>query len=212
MVQCGAGSTSRMIDNDCGCHLMVEDASVEHSQNGTTSVKCVFNVLASNDPTQAGKTQTEYYQVDGKAVDKFYNLAEACGLITAAQRKAAAEQGVGLDIDEALLKGRQFCAQIKMEPNMRKNPATGANEVDPVKPGPYPRIGFRTFAVTDAKAKDIPKDQQFLGLMAQVNGQQQQTQQQQQQQQTQQTQQARQPQQGNLPGVNPTAPATAMNW
>jgi hypothetical protein len=204
MVQCGAGSTSRMIDNDCGCHLMVEDASVEHSQNGI-SVKCVFNVLASTDPAQNGKTQTEYYQVDGKAVDKLYNLAEACGLITVAQRKAAAEQGVGLEIDETQLKGRQLCAQVKMEPNMRKNPATGANEIDPLKPGPYPRIGFRTFSVTDAKAKDIPKDQQFLGIIAQAQAQGRQQVQQSVNQQPQQQQQS-------LPGVNTTPPATSMNW
>lgn len=198
MVQCGAGSTSRMIDNDCGCHLMVEDVSLE-TKNGV-SVKCVFTVLASTDPSQVGKTQTEYYPVDGKAVDKLYNLAEACGLITAQQRKAAAEQGVGLEIREDLLKAKQLCAKIQMEPNMRKNPATGATEVDPEKPGPYPRIGFRTFAVTDAKAKDIPKDQQFLALMGVSGASQQQPQGQQQQ------------QQQTLPGVNPGQPATSMNW
>lgn len=205
MVQCGAGSTSRMIDNDCGCHLMVEDVSVE-TQHGT-SVKCVFNVLAATDPSQVGKTQTEFFSVEGKSVDKLYNLAEACGLITAAQRKAAAEQGVGLEIREELLKGRQLCGRIQMEPNMRKNPATGQAEVDPEKPGPYPRIGFRTFAVTDAKAKDIPKDQQFLGLMGVVGAASPATQRQQQTQQpaTQQSQQS-------LPGVNATPPATSMNW
>jgi hypothetical protein len=195
-----------MIDNDCGCHLMVEDVSVETQHE--TSVKCTFNVLASTDPGQVGKTLTEFYSVEGKSVDKLYNLAEACGLITPQQRKAAADQGVGMDINEALLKGRQLCAQIKMEPNLRKNPATGANEVNPEKPGPFPRIGFRTFAVTDAKAKDIPKDRQFLGLMGQqVQGHQVQ-QPQQPQQQTQQPQQAQQ----NLPGVNPNPPATSMSW
>lgn len=204
MVQCGAGSGSRMIDNDCGCHLLVEDVSVE-TQHGT-SVKCKFSVLAATDPSQTGKDLTEFYPVDGKAVDKFYNLCEACGLITAQDRKVAADQGVGMAIDESLLKGRQLCGQIKMEANMRKNPATGQTEVDPEKPGPYPRLGFRTFAVTDAKAKDIPKDQQFLGML--TAGQARQQQQAATQAQTQQTQQQ------TLPGVNPNQqpPATAMNW
>jgi hypothetical protein len=191
-----------MIDGDCGCHLLVEDASVETSQAGV-SVKCTFCVLASTDSSQVGKKQTEYFSVDGKSVDKLYNLAQACGLITAEQRKAAAEQGMGLDIDEAQLKGKQFCAEIKMELNMRKNPATGTAEVDPVKPGPYPKIGFRSFSITDSKAKAIPKDQQFLGLIAGGGQLQQPTQSQQTQQPT---------QQQNLPGVNPTPPATAMNW
>ena len=170
MVQCGAGSASLMIDNDCGCHLLVEDVEV-HTDHGV-SVKCKFTVLASTDPGQAGKEQSEFFSCEGKAVDKFYNLAEACGVITAQQRKAAADQGAGLEVDEKLLKGRQLCASIKMEDNMRKNPSTGQYEVDPEKPGPFPRIGFRSFAVTDKKAEGIPKDQQFLGMISQQAGQQ----------------------------------------
>lgn len=169
MVRCDAGSASRMIDNDCGCHLLVQDVSVESQY--TTSVKCKFVVLAATDPGQAGKEHTEFFSVEGKSVDKFYNVCEATGVITHQQRKAAADQGVGMDIDEAQLKGRQLCAHVKMEPNMRKNPVTGELEVDPEKPGPYPRIGFRSFAVTDAKAKDIPKDRQFLAMVQQVAGQ-----------------------------------------
>lgn len=168
MVRCDAGSASRMIDNDCGCHLLVQDVSVESQY--TTSVKCKFVVLAATDPGQAGKEHTEFFSVEGKSVDKFYNVCEATGVITRQQRKAAADQGVGMDIDEAQLKGRQLCAHVKMEPNMRKNPVTGEPEVDPEKPGPYPRIGFRSFAVTDAKAKDIPKDRQFLAMVQQAAG------------------------------------------
>jgi hypothetical protein len=168
MVRCDAGSASRMIDNDCGCHLLVQDVSVESQY--TTSVKCKFVVLAATDPGQVGKEHTEFFSVEGKSVDKFYNVCEATGVITHQQRKAAADQGVGMDIDEAQLKGRQLCAHVKMEPNMRKNPVTGELEVDPEKPGPYPRIGFRSFAVTDAKAKDIPKDRQFLAMVQQAAG------------------------------------------
>ena len=168
MVRCDAGSASRMIDNDCGCHLLVQDVSVENQY--ATSVKCKFVVLAATDPSQAGKEHTEFFSVEGKSVDKFYNVCEATGVITSQQRKAAADQGVGMDIDETQLKGRQLCAQVKMELNMRKNPVTGQTEVDPEKPGPYPRIGFRSFAVTDAKAKDIPKDRQFLAMVQQAAG------------------------------------------
>jgi len=154
-----------MIDADCDCHLLVEDQELS-TQYGT-AVKVSFQVLAATDKSQVGKTHSEFFKCEGKAVDMFYNLAEAVGLITAEQRKTAAAAGQGLSIDENLLKGRQLCASIKMEPNMRKNPATGATEVDPEKPGPYPRIGFRSFAVTSDKAVAIPKDPQFLALLSQ---------------------------------------------
>ena len=77
----------------------------------------------------------------------------------------ATDAGVGLDVNETLPKGGQLCGLIKMELKQRKNPATGQYEVDPEKPGPFPRLGFRTFGVFDAKAKDIPKDQKFLAML-----------------------------------------------
>ena len=163
MVQCDPGSTSRMIDVNCKCHLLIENQELATEYGTAVKVSC--QVLGATDPSQKGKLHTEFFQCDGDAVDKFYNLAEAVGLITAEQRKAAAEAGQGLVIDETLLKGRQFCAEIKMEPNMRKNVATGQAEVNAEKPGPYPRIAFRSFAVNSDKAKDIPKDPQSLALL-----------------------------------------------
>jgi len=167
MVACGVGKASQMIDADCKCHLMIDDAVAETNDRGTT-VAITFSVLAGTDASQVGKRIKEFFQCDGNAVDKFYNVAEAAGLITTAQRREAAEKGVGMDIDETLLKGRQVCAEIKMEPNMRTNPATGAREIDPEKPGPFPRIGFRTFALTSPKAKDIPKDARMLAHAGQA--------------------------------------------
>ena len=164
MVSCDPGSGSRMIDTDCRCHFLIEDYEVQTSQQGT-SIKLAASVLAASDPSQVGKKQTEFFECQGNAVDKFYNLAEAVGIITAAQRKSAADRHVGLDVDETLLKGRQFCADVKMEPNMRKNAATGQRELNPEKPGPYPRIGFDTYSVTSERAKDVPKDPQFLALL-----------------------------------------------
>lgn len=196
MVQCGPGSPSRMIDGDCKCHLFIESQELSTSQYGT-SVKVSCQVLGATDPSQKGKLHTEFFQCEGNAVDKFYNLAEAVGLITAEQRKAAVEANQGLAIDETLLKGKQFCAEIKMEPNMRKNPSTGALEVDPEKPGPYPRIAFRSFAINSEKAKDIPKDPQFLAMLQQQPGAAQQT--------VPPQQQSQQPPQSPTPGAG-------MNW
>jgi hypothetical protein len=158
-----------MIDANCKCHLIIEAQEVS-TQHGT-AVKCKFQVLAATDPSQKGKEHSEYFPAEGKAVDKLYNLAEAVGIITPEQRKAAAQAGQGLAIDENLLEGRQLCAEIVMEPNMRKNAVTGQLEVDPDKPGPFPRIGFRTFGVNSPKAADVPKDAQFLGMLGQQPGQ-----------------------------------------
>lgn len=165
MVSCDPGSGSRMIDTDCRCHLLIEDYEVQSNQYGV-SVKVVCSVLVSTDSAQAGKKHTEFFECSGNAVDKFYNLAEAVEIITAAQRKDAADRNVGLDVDETLLKGRQFCADVKMEPNMRKNAATGQRELNPEKPGPYPRIGFNSYSVTSKRAEDVPKDPQFIALLS----------------------------------------------
>lgn len=164
MVMASAGSVSRMIDNACGAHLWIEEAVAESGNKGV-SVRVKATVKAATDSAQVGKSITEFFQIEGNAVDKLYNLAEAVGLITAQQRAAAAKAGVGMEIREDLMRGRQFCAQIKMEPNMRKNPTTGQNEVDPEKPGPYPRLGFNTFGVFDDKAKAIPKDPALLAML-----------------------------------------------
>ena len=130
----------RMIDAACRAHLMIDSVQV-NTQYGT-SVDCEMTVLGCTDHSQIGKTIKEFFKADGKAAGMFLNLAEAAGLITAAQRRGAHDAGVGMDIDETLLKGQQICAEIKMEPRLRKNTVTGQNEIDPEKPGPYPKIGF----------------------------------------------------------------------
>ena len=158
-----------MIDTDCGCHLMID--KVELSTQYGVQVNCTMSVLGCTDPAQVGKTITEFFKADGKAAGMFLNLAEAAGLITALDRRAAHDAGVGLDIDENLLKGKQICANVKMEPKLRKNPATGQNEIDPENPGPYPKIGFNTFGVWDRKAESIPRDQQFLAMVPRPAGQ-----------------------------------------
>ena len=161
MVTCAAGKPSQMVDVDCKAHVMIDSAEAKTNSYGTT-VETKMSILACTDPSQVGKTITEFLQCEGNAVDKLYNVAEAIGQITHEQRLAAAQNGVGMEIDETAWKGRQLCVEIKMEPNMRKNLATGQYEVDPEKPGPFPRVGFRSFAVTSPRAADIPKDAAML--------------------------------------------------
>ena len=167
MVRTSHEEAARRVDNNCKAHLMIDEVSFEQQYN---SVKCKMSILGATDPSQIGKSTTEFFKTDGKAAGMFLNLAEAAQLITREQRRAAHEQGVGMDIDESQLKGRQICATIKMEPKLRRNPVTGQNEVDPEDPGPYSRIGFDTYGIWDQKAAGIPLDMQFASMIPKPAG------------------------------------------
>ena len=169
MVNTSHETAARMVDTDCRCHVMIEEVSVETNSRGT-SVKCKMSVLGSTDHGQIGKTLTEFFRVDGEAAGMFLNVAEAVGLVSREQRVAAQQSGVGLSIDEAMLKGRQIGVTVKMKPNLRKNPVTGQNEVDPEKPGPYPRVGFDTYSIWDKKAEGIPLDATMAAMMPKPPG------------------------------------------
>jgi hypothetical protein len=213
MVRTSHEESKRMVDTNCDAHLMIDSVQVT-TQYGT-QVECEMSILGCTDPAQVGKTIKEFFKVEGKAAGMFLNLAEAAGLITAEQRKAAHDQGVGMEIDETQLKGRQICASIKMELKLRKNPVTGQNEPDPENPGPFPKIGFNTFGVWSKKAEGIPKDQQFLAMVpkpagAAVTAGQQVAKPSPSPAPQQQAQQAQQPAQGSLPLTGPAMPA--MDW
>ena len=167
MVRTSHEEAPRRVDNNCKVHLMIDEVGFEQQYS---SVKCKMSILGATDPSQVGKTTTEFFKTDGKAAGMFLNLAEAAGLITSAQRKAAHDAGVGLDIDENLLKGRQICATIRLEQKLKKNFATGAMEPDPEDPNFYARIGFDTYGVWDQKAAGIPLDTQFSNLVPKPAG------------------------------------------
>lgn len=168
MVRTSHEESKRMVDTNCEAHLMIDSVQVT-TQYGT-QVECEMSILGCTDPAQVGKTIKEFFKTEGKAAGMFLNLAEAAGLITAEQRKQAHDQGVGMEIDETQLKGRQICASIKMEPKMRKNPVTGQYEPDPENPGPFPKIGFNTFGVWSKKADGVPKDPQMAAMVPKPAG------------------------------------------
>jgi hypothetical protein len=156
----------RFIDVNCKAHLSIDDIAVENAGSGKGSLKCSLSILGCTDAAQVGKSMTEYFPYEGGSAGKALNLAEAAGLITAAQRKQANDAGVGMSFDETLLKSQQICGTITMEPNMMKNPQTGKYDiVNPEKPGPYPRIGFNTYSVWSEKAREIPKDLNMLAMV-----------------------------------------------
>jgi hypothetical protein len=150
----------RFVDTACEAHLMIDEVSIEYE-----AIKAKCTVLGATDPSQVGRSVSEFFKYSGKAAAMALNLAEACGLITREDRRRAQEQGAGVSFDETMLKGKQFCARITMERVQRRNPVTGAYEPDPDKPNPFARIGFNSFSVWDKKAEAIPKDPQFLPLV-----------------------------------------------
>lgn len=141
------------IRTDCDCHLMVEKVELTHgNQDGveSTSVKCEFVVLAATVKEEVGKKINEFFPIAGKAAGKFLNLAVACGLITKDQWKQSRESSVYMEIDENLLRGKQFCAEIRMEPYVGKKVEYQGKK--------FANIGFRTYHVSDEKCKAWPKD------------------------------------------------------
>lgn len=159
MVRVGADEGKKFIDAACKAHAMIDDAQVSQ-KDGKVSIKTTFSLLAATDAAQKGKSFTEYFPTDGGGVGKTWDLAEAARLVPqGADRKA------GLEFDETKLKGQQVGLDIHMERPQIKNPVTGVYVDDETKPL-YPRLGFGcVFSIFSAKAKDVPKDQQFLAMM-----------------------------------------------
>ena len=165
MVNCevSSGGGGSYVSQACDCHLMIEDVVAQIKEKGSTVV-VTCRVLAATDANQVELTLTEYLQAYGGAVDKLYNCALATGVITAAQLAAAKEKGVGLSFNENLMKGKQFCAKVVMEPKQVLNTTTGIYDNDP-SGKMYARFGFDSFALTDSRAAAIPKDPQFAGMV-----------------------------------------------
>ena len=144
------------ISHDCDVHLMVEKVETSEKE-GETSVKCEFVVLASTVKEEINKKINEFFACSGKAAGKFLNLAVAAGLTTKVAWAAAKEAGQEMEIDETQLKGRQICAQIRMEPYRGQDPKHLGKK--------FGNIGFRTYHVFSDEAKLIPKDTDAVSLL-----------------------------------------------
>lgn len=135
-------------------HWVIEEVNAETSDFGT-SLKVVSSVLAGTTPGQTGKKQTEFFQCSGKAVDRLRRLLVATQIMT--DEEWVARIGQPLEFDERLLKGRQFCARIKMDPYRgNKEEHKGKH---------FPAMNFDIWSIWDEKAKHIPKDPEMLSLL-----------------------------------------------
>lgn len=164
MVRVAADEGKRFIDAACEAHAMVDDWSME-SNSGGQQLKVKFNVLAATDRGQVGKSLSEFFPLEGKAVGKTWDLIEAVRLVA-----RGADRTQPLEFNEGLLKGRQCCLKIHLEQGQTKNAVTGQYQDDPSKPI-YARLGFGAiFDTHDPKTAHVPKDQQFLGMWGQGQG------------------------------------------
>lgn len=135
-------------------HFMVEDVSAETNDVGT-SLKVVASVLDGTIANQVGHKQTEFFQCSGKAVDRLRVLLVATNMMT--DEQWVARIGQPLEFDERLLKGRQFCARIKLEKYQGKKAEHQGKS--------FPRMGFDIWSVWEEKAKHIPKDKECLAML-----------------------------------------------
>lgn len=135
-------------------HWMIEEVDVQHN-DGRTSLKVVSSVLAGTTAGQVGRKQTEFFQLEGKAVDRLRRLLVSTGIMS--DEQWVANIGRPLEFDEMLLKGRQFCSRIKLEPYRGSKPEhQGKN---------FPAMNFDIWSVWDKKAAHIPKDPECMALL-----------------------------------------------
>ncbi len=153
------------IKHDCDCHLMCEKVELSHgNQDGveSLSVKCEFVVLASTVKEEVGKKINEFFPVAGKAAGKFLNLAVAAALITKDQWRQAREQAADIEIDENQLRGRQICAEVRLEKYVGKKVEYQGKS--------FANIGFRTYHPLDPKCTAWPKDQDAIQFVTYLVG------------------------------------------
>ena len=135
-------------------HWMIEEVEAQNNDFGT-SLKVVASVQAGTTAQQVGRKQTEFFQCSGKAVDRLRRLLVATEMMT--DQQWVERIGQPLEFDEKLLKGRQFCARIKLQPYQ------GSKEEHKGKS--FPAMGFDIWSVFDDKAKHIPKDPDCMAML-----------------------------------------------
>ena len=141
-------------------HWIIDEITAEENNDfdsGETrvSLKVVCQVVAGTKPECVGRKQTEFFQLSGKAVDRLRRLLVATNMMT--DQQWVERIGQPLEFDERLLKSRQFCSRIKMDPYRGRKPEHQGKS--------FPAMGFDIWSVWDEKSKNIPKDPECLALL-----------------------------------------------
>ena len=113
----------------------------EVGKSGKLEVEC--HILAGTTGGQVGKRQTEFFGLDGKALNRLYSLAIACGIVPVGdaapltsqrlQQLQASKQPCNLD--EAQFVGRSFIGEVVLEEYKGQDPEKAGRR--------YPNIVFR---------------------------------------------------------------------
>ena len=134
--------------------------------NSNLIVEC--KILAGTTPGQVGKTQNEYFNLSGKALNRLFALAIATGLkpigeqapLTSQRLQQLQAQGQPCNIDENQFIGRSFIGEIQMEKYVGQDPEKQDKS--------YPRLGFRIHSVYRSMDLGCPLDQANAQFMATV--------------------------------------------
>jgi hypothetical protein len=145
-------------------HFLISKSAVGNS--GKLEVEC--QILAGTTGGQVGKRQTEFFGLDGKALNRLYSLAIACGIVPVGDTAPLTPQrlqqlqaaGQPCNIDEAHFVGRSFIGEVVLEEYKGNDPEKAGRK--------YPNIGFRIHSVYKSKEFNCPLDEFNAKLMAKL--------------------------------------------
>lgn len=117
MVRASAKETNpdgggNFITAPCRGQFCIDDVKVE-TKDGKIQVVVKSQCVSGNAPEQIGRSNTSYYDVDGPAAGKFFQLCYATGLITKEEWRSCKDAGIDRDIDETQLESRPFCGEVR---------------------------------------------------------------------------------------------------
>lgn len=138
----------------------------EVGKSGKLEVEC--KVLAGTTGGQVGKHQTEFFGLDGKALNRLYSLAIACGIVPVGDAAPLTPQrlqqlqaaGQPCNIDEAQFVGRSFIGEVVLEEYKGADPEKAGRK--------YPNVGFRIHSVYKSSELKCPLDQANAQYMAKL--------------------------------------------
>lgn len=160
MVQGSGTSGGGGIDRNCGCHFVVEE--FKQSQSGDVELK--MTVMRATEPSQEGRQLIEFFPLSLRENDKPAKLnrtfmaAIALGIYTDKQWEELRATGGGVDLPFEEVEGREFCADVTVEPYR------GPKEENQGKS--FPKIGFGIYSLDSPKGAHIPKDMDSPGVQA----------------------------------------------
>lgn len=142
-------------------HLRIDTIAQEYG-----ALKVGMTVLAGTKPEMAGRKLSEMFNLEGKALNRLYVLAMACGIVpigdAAPLNPKRLEQlkasGQNCDIDEQHFIGRSFIGTSELKPYQGKKEELAGKS--------FPNLDFRIYSVWKSQELACPLDQANAQYMA----------------------------------------------